>query len=320
MPAHPRSASNSALRYDSYSSSATPSWAREFSIELGAPSGRAVCGDQRRERSCPVTALGRQRRAIDLEEAAVDAAVPIRHRPVREALIEVARQESNEWWMDPRIGVEAVHGLKPIAMANQGCPRCRKEVDSPARLTASTQAFHRRCTALRSSPARSSSSLSAPDQDRALAGTSVRNRDKASVSSRIHESSWPIASGMPCNTTARHRSRRDPVPATSSSAPGTELLDQQRLDVAGEDAARRQLLAVPRFGQERFATQPFARLLDRLFEPQVFEGVQRVVMDEDADRALRRQQVREPIDDAGDGMIGQALVQHHGLLRILISL
>jgi ArsR family transcriptional regulator len=38
---------------------------------------------------------------------------------------------------------------------------------------------------------------------------------------------------------------------------------------------------------------------DGLFELQVFEGVQRVVVDEDADGALRRQQVSQPIDQAG---------------------
>ena len=36
-------------------------------------------------------------------------------------------------------------------------------------------------------------------------------------------------------------------------------------------------------------------MLDRVFERQVLEGVQRVVVNEDADRPLRRQQVREPI-------------------------
>ena len=43
------------------------------------------------------------------------------------------------------------------------------------------------------------------------------------------------------------------------------------------------------------------RALDRLFERQVFEGVQRVVMDEDADRPLRGQQVRQPIDERPRG-------------------
>ncbi len=71
-----------------------------------------------------------------------------------------------------------------------------------------------------------------PRPDRALAGTSVRNRDNAAVSSRIHEARGPIAAGMPCNTTARRdRGGIRPQPPPSR-ARATELLDQQRLDVA----------------------------------------------------------------------------------------
>ena len=42
-------------------------------------------------------------------------------------------------------------------------------------------------------------------------------------------------------------------------------------------------------------------MFDRVFERQVLERVQRVVVDEDADRSLRRQQVRELIDDVASG-------------------
>ena len=75
-----------------------------------------------------------------------------------------------------------------------------------------------------------------------------------------------------------------------------ELLAEQRLDVPGANPARGQLVAIPRLGEERLAPQLLRRLFDRLFERQVLVRVQRVVMDEDADRSLRRQQVRELID------------------------
>ena len=39
----------------------------------------------------------------------MDAATPLGHGPMREALVEVARQESNERWVDPGIDVDAVH-------------------------------------------------------------------------------------------------------------------------------------------------------------------------------------------------------------------
>ncbi len=100
--------------------------------------------------------------------------------------------------------------------------------DSPVRPTASTQAFQRRCTARRSSPTRSSSSLRAADADRAFAGTSVRNRDNAVVSSRIHESSWPVTAGIPCRTTARQRSRRDADASHVPRAARAKLFVEQR--------------------------------------------------------------------------------------------
>ena len=196
--------------------------------------------------------------------------------------------------------------------------------DSPVRPTASTQAFQRRCTARRSSPARSSSSLRAADADRAFAGTSVRNRDNAAVSSRIHESSWPVAAGMPCSTTARQRSRRDADASHIARAPSAELFVEQRLDVPGENAARRELIAIPRLGQERFALQPFGGALDRLFERQVLECVQGVVVNEDADRALCRQQVRQLIDHTRQrmvrcaGVVWAGIVEHRRLESIEI--
>ena len=222
----------------------------------------------------------------------MDAAASLGHGPMREALIEIARQESNERWMDPGIGVEAVHGPEPVAMANRAGRRGTG--DSPARPTASRQAFQRRCTARRSSPARSSSSLRAADAARAFAGTSVRNRDNAAgffqdprrargPSRRECRAARPPARDRGGSRRQPHRSRR--------VAPSCSI--EQRLHVPGENAARRQLVAIARLGQERFAPQAFGGVLDRLFERQVLEGVQRVVVDEDADGPLRRQQLRQ---------------------------
>jgi hypothetical protein len=66
------------------------------------------------------------------------------------------------------------------------------------------------------------------------------------------------------------------------------MIGEHRLDVLRTDAARRQLVAIARLGEERLAPQAFTSVLDRLFERQMLEGVQRVVMDEDADGALSR--------------------------------
>ena len=50
----------------------------------------------------------------------MDAAIPLGHRPVRETLIQIARQESNQRRMDPGIGVEAIDHLQPVAMPHRG--------------------------------------------------------------------------------------------------------------------------------------------------------------------------------------------------------
>ena len=81
-------------------------------------------------------------------------------------------------------------------------------------------------------------------------------------------------------------------PGDIAGASIAEVFAEQRVDVPGENAARRQFLAVSRFREKRLALQALAGALDRLFERQVLEGVQRVVVNEDADRALRGQQAR----------------------------
>src|SRR4030095_4165628 len=49
----------------------------------------------------------------------MDAAMSLGHRPMSQALIEIAGQESNKRRMDPCIGVEAVNHLKPAAMPHR---------------------------------------------------------------------------------------------------------------------------------------------------------------------------------------------------------
>ena len=86
----------------------------------------------------------------------------------------------------------------------------RGPIGAPARPAASRQAVpqpaHRH--AVRRPRDRSVRAARPAPRERSPA-RSVRNRDSASVSSRIHESSRPAASGIPCSTTARHRSSRD---------------------------------------------------------------------------------------------------------------
>jgi len=45
---------------------------------------------------------------------------------MREALIEIARQESNQGWMDPGVGIGPRHGPEPVAMPNRSGRRGRR--------------------------------------------------------------------------------------------------------------------------------------------------------------------------------------------------
>ena len=89
---------------------------------------------------------------------------------------------------------------------------------------------------------------------------------------------------------------------------------EHRHHVPGENAARRELLAITRLSQERFTLQLCSSALDRLFERQVLECVQGVVVDEDADRALGGQQVRQLIDHPCQWMVRCAGVARAGLV------
>jgi hypothetical protein len=60
--------------------------------------------------------------------------------------------------------------------------------------------------------------------------------------------------------------------------------------------AAAQFLSIRLLGEERFATEKPARVHDGVLEHPLFEGVEGVVMDEDADGPLRRQPVTEMLD------------------------
>ena len=84
-----------------------------------------------------------------------------------------------------------------------------------------------------------------------------------------------------------------------------QLIVQHGLHIRRENATRRQLGPVARFGEVRFPSQLVGGAFNRGFEGQVLEGVQGIVVNEDADRALRRQQGRQPIDHARQRMVGR---------------
>ena len=75
------------------------------------------------------------------------------------------------------------------------------------------------------------------------------------------------------------------------------------MDVRGVNTSGCQLVAIPRFRQVRLAPQPHCSDFNGVFERQMLEGVEGVVVNEDTDGALRREQVGKAIDRAQQGMV-----------------
>src|SRR5262245_34346612 len=85
-----------------------------------APRG-PVLGHQLRQGARPNSALGCQRRVVDLQKTAVDSLAAPGHRPVREALIEIAGEKANQRRVNPAVDVELEHRAHVVAVPNRRC-------------------------------------------------------------------------------------------------------------------------------------------------------------------------------------------------------
>ena len=235
------------------------------------------------------------------------------HGPMREALIEITRQESNEGWMEPGIGVDSVHGPEPVAMANRSGRRGNRRFAGAAdRLdTGVPEAVHR-------SPLLTRAIVQLAQGGRCGPGVRRHVGPEAGQRRSFFQDPRELLAGRGRNA-VQHDSPPEIEAGADAShiprAPSAEVFVEQRHHVPGENAARRELIAIPRLGQERFALQPFGGALDRLFERQVLECVQGVVVNEDADGSLRRQQVRQLIDHARQRMVRCAGVAWAGIVE-----
>jgi hypothetical protein len=260
----------------------------------GAAIRGAVVGDEARHRRRPGTELRRQRRVVEREEAAMDPAVPFRHRPMRESLIEIPGDEADEGRLDPRVGVDVRDRQQPVTMPDRcrGVRRCWRA------------GAGRRAETRRPEPAHGS-----PLVRRAIVGVAEHCPRRSGVrrqigaepreSRRLLERPGQLVAGRRRNPVQHHRRPEIEAPSRSGDVFGAaraELRLDQRRHVLRENPSRRELVPVARFREERFASQPHRRTFDRVLERQVLERVERVVVDEDADRALRRQQMRQLVD------------------------
>jgi hypothetical protein len=74
------------------------------------------------------------------------------------------------------------------------------------------------------------------------------------------------------------------------------LVEEQGVDVLGVNTSGCQLIAIPRFREVRLAPQPHRSDFNGVFERQMLECVEGVVVNKDADWTLCWQQMRETSD------------------------
>ena len=266
------------------------------------PVGGAVVGDDVWQPPRPGAALSGERRAVELEEAAVDAAAAFRHGPVREPLIEVAGEESNQRRMHPGVRIEVVHFQEPVAMTDRDRPVAlrRRSGLSDGPETRVPQPAHR--------PRLVADALVELAKSR-QGGPGVRRHVAPESREGVRFLENPAQFAAVCGGNAvQHDSPPEIEPGSDArdvgGRTGIQVFGEQRLHVPGENPARRQLLPVAGLREVRLAAEPAGGAFDGLLERQVLEGVQRVVVDEDADRPLRRQQMGQPVDHAAKRMVG----------------
>jgi len=263
-----------------------------------APAGAAIRRDEPREIARPCTAARGERRVVDREEAAVDAAVPIRHFPVGEPLVEIPGEEADEKRVHRRVGVDAVRGEEQVAVADGHGRRHRRRRGGPARSAEARgpQLAHRLALVAAAIVGRGQSGEGRAGVCRKV-GAEARERVG------LLENPRQLAAGG-----LRDAMEDDRAPEVEAGAgagdvggaSGAELFAQERLHVARADAARGELVAVPGLGEIGGAAEAGAGLLDGVLEGAVLERVERVVMDEDADRPLRGQEGGEAVEDGGE--------------------
>src|SRR5687768_9324385 len=82
-----------------------------------------------------------------------------------------------------------------------------------------------------------------------------------------------------------------PQKAQQIFGPLPKIINQHRGEIARSDSTAAQLLTIALLRQIRLIAESPERLEHRLFEWEVLKSVARIVMHEDSDRSLRRQQM-----------------------------
>ena len=105
----------------------------------------------------------------------------------------------------------------------------------------------------------------------------------------------------------RHHGPAQRAPAQPREDQRIRLAIEHRVDVLQVDAAARQFGSVGRFAHVRFGAEQMRGLDHGLLEGQMLEGVQRVVMNENADRTLHGKQVRRVFNRLAQSILSRWL-------------
>ena len=239
----------------------------------------AVFGDEVRQIARPRPTVPHARVPIEVQEARVQTVLAPRQRPVGEALVEERAGKADEHGARPRVRVDAARGDEQVAV-----PDARRS--------------RRRSRRRRRRGFRSCDGLAArlPERHIIAAGDGVRlaQEPRERVASRLWDPVLQEGPPQYAPRQPRHDGLRRARP---------ERLSKHRVEVALEDAPAAQLVTVRVLREERLAAEQPPRAHDRLLEGLVLERVQRVVVDEDADRPLRRERVGHVLDNVRDAKI-----------------
>jgi hypothetical protein len=206
-----------------------------------------------------------------------------------ESLIQVSRKKSNQQGMEQGVGIKAPCGAQEIMVTDRFDVRGRgRRAGASHRLeTGTPESLH--------GPPLLGSRIVRILQ-RSPGGTGGRR--KIGSESREGRGFLENPRKFPargCGDAVEH-DRAPEIPARSDAVDRRrsavfQFVCQHRIHVGRENPSCGELVAIPRLGEERFRAKRHGRAFDCGFERQILECVQRVVVDEDADRPLRREQV-----------------------------
>jgi hypothetical protein len=254
--------------------------------------------------------LGKRRAGVELDEAAIEPLRSRGHWPTRDALIEEDRARADQERMHDEVEVGPAAREDRVAMPHerrrlQRAPLARALGDVEAGLP--QLAHHRRLALARRALALARRREALADLGRNVGAHAIENvglfeqpRERVAGRARVAEGEELLRDLAP------RRAERDDVIGVA------QIGIEHAVEIVARDAAARELALVLRFGEEGLAPEQRRAAHDGLLEGQILERVERVVVDEDGDRALGGEQMRRMLE-RGVQFLARRLIGRAGL-------